>query len=84
MFAYNENEANSVSCPGETILETLKANFAIRLKRSPAFVDRLIVGTEPITGELATQMQDVLGVPAFFWNARERRYREWVEKRGKP
>lgn len=68
--------------PGETLLETLEslgisqAELANRTGRPLKTVNEIVKGKAAITPETAIQFERVLGVPASFWNNRERQYRE--------
>ena len=78
----NQYLPNRVSPPGETLLETLEtigvsqAEFAGRIGLSQKAVREIIKGKAIITPETALQLECVLGIPASFWNNRERYYRE--------
>lgn len=80
----NTYEPDFVSPPGETLAETLQAKemdqseAAKRMGRSPKLINEIIKGKAPITPETAIQLERVLGVPAGFWNNRERHYREYL------
>lgn len=80
----NEYEPDSVSCPGETLLETIdalgmtEADLASRMGRPVEAVSDIVSGEAPITPETASALEKVLGVPAQFWNNRERHYREYL------
>jgi len=78
----NEYIPDSVSCPGETLLETITAlgmtqtELARRTGRPVKTINEIINGKAALTPETALQLERVLGVPARFWNNRERHYRE--------
>lgn len=78
----NQYIPDTVSPPGETLLETLEAlgttqaNLAERTGRSKKMINEIIKGKAPITPKMAIELERVLGVPASFWNNRERNYRE--------
>ena len=82
----NEYTPDSVSPPGETLLETLEmhgmsqADFATRTGRSPKLINQIIKGKARITPDTALQFERVLRVPAEFWNNREQRYREFIAR----
>jgi len=93
----NQYTPDYVSPPGETLLETLEAigmtlvEPAERTGESPKTmqmstpINEIVKGIAPITPETALQFERVLGVPARFWNNRERQYREFLahlEERG--
>jgi addiction module HigA family antidote len=78
----NEYRPDYVSPPGETLLETLEtiamsqAELAERTGRPAKLINEIVKGKAAITPETALQLERVLGVPARFWNNRERQYRE--------
>lgn len=73
---------DQVSPPGETLLETLEAlgmsqaELALRTGKSKKNINEIIQGKAPIATDTALQLERVLGIPASFWNNRERAYRE--------
>jgi addiction module HigA family antidote len=79
----NQYNPDYVSPPGETLLETLEvlrmsqAELAGRTGKALKTINEIVKGKAPITPETALQLERVLGVPARFWNNRERRYREF-------
>lgn len=79
----NQYQPDFVSPPGETLLETLEtlgmsqAALAERTGKSLKTINEIVRGKAPITPETALQLEHVLGVPAPFWNNRERQYQEW-------
>lgn len=68
--------------PGETLLETIEAleisqaELAERTGRPTKTINEIIKAKARITPDTALQLEHVLGIPASFWNNRERRYRE--------
>lgn len=78
----NQYVPDIVSPPGETLLDTIEAlgmtqaNLAERTGRSKKMINEIIKGKAPITPKMAIELERVLGVPASFWNNRERNYRE--------
>ena len=82
----NQYRPDHVSLPGETLLETIEAldmsqkELAQRIGRTPKTVNEIIKGKQAITAETALQLERVLGVPAGFWNNRQRRYDEYVTR----
>ena len=68
--------------PGVTLKETLdakglsQADLALRSGLAEKTVSQIINGIAPITYETAGRLELVLGIPATFWNSRERSYRE--------
>ena len=73
--------------PGATLKETLEANglsqadLSLRSGMAEKTISQIVNGIAPITCETAEKLELVLGVPASFWNARERSYREALVKR---
>ena len=84
----NEYEPDSVSPPGETLLETIEAlgmsqaELAERTGRPRKTINEIIKGKAGITPETALQFEKVLGVPASYWNNHERIYREYLARKG--
>ena len=82
----NEYLPDYVSPPGETLLETIdalrmpQAQLAERTGRSKKMINEIIKGKAPITPRMAIELERVTGVPAGFWNNRERNYREFIAK----
>ncbi len=68
--------------PGETILELLEergikqTELAERMGRPPKVINEIIKGKSAITADTAIQLEQVLGVPAKFWNNLEANFRE--------
>ena len=79
--AYSPSE---VSPPGETLRELLEergipqAELALRMGRPRKTISEIINGKAALTHETALQLELVLGVPASFWNSRERTYRAYL------
>lgn len=77
-----EYAPDSVSPPGETLLETLEvigmtqAELATRMGRPKKTINEIIKGKTAITPETALQLEMALDIPASFWNERERKYQE--------
>lgn len=77
--------ARKVSPPGATVEESIKflkmskEEFARRLGVQLDFLDRLIAGEEPMTGELASSLEAVTGSPAAFWKMLESKYRRSLQ-----
>jgi addiction module HigA family antidote len=73
-----------VSPPGDTLLETLEhigmtqMELAERTGRPLKTINEIVKGKTGITPDTALQLERVLGVPARFWNSRERHYREYL------
>ena len=82
----NQYMPDSISPPGETMLDTLEAlgmtqaNLAERTGRSTKMINEIIKGKAPITPKMAIELERVLDVPATFWNNRERQYRETIAR----
>lgn len=82
----NEYHPNVVTPPGQTLQETLsalditKAELADRIGMTPKTVGEIVNHSAAITPTTAMQLEKALGVPASFWNNRERRYREYVAR----
>ncbi len=82
----NQYKPDSVSPPGETLLETLEtigmsqAELAERTGRPLKTINEIINGKTAITPETALQLERVLGIPARFWSNRERHYREFLAR----
>jgi addiction module HigA family antidote len=84
--ARNQYRPDTVSPPGETLLETLEAmgmtqaELAERTGRPQKTINEIVKGKSAITPETALQLERVLGVPAGFWNNRESAYREYLAR----
>ncbi len=80
----NEYVPDYVSKPGDTLLETInaldmsQAELAKRTGRPAKTINEIITGKTKILPETAIQFEKVLGIPASFWNNRQRRYDEFV------
>ncbi|MFH1010857.1 MAG: HigA family addiction module antitoxin [bacterium] len=78
----NQYIPDSVSPPGDTLLETIEAmdmsqaQLAERTGRPQKTISEIINAKTRITSETALQLERVLGVPAHFWMNRERLYQE--------
>jgi HTH-type transcriptional regulator / antitoxin HigA len=78
----NEYHPDSVSSPGETLLETLETigmsqvELAKRMGRPVKTINEIIQKKAAITAETALQLEQVLHIPASFWLKREQQYRE--------
>ncbi|MBI4774408.1 MAG: ImmA/IrrE family metallo-endopeptidase [Deltaproteobacteria bacterium] len=85
--AQNQYNPDSVSPPGETLLETIEAlgmsqaELADRTGRSKKTINHIIKGKAPVTPVIALELESVLGVPASFWNNFECNYREFLARR---
>ncbi len=80
----NQYAPDSVSPPGETLLDILEerdmsqAELARRMGRPHKTINEIIHGKAAITPETALQLEHVLGTPASFWNNREQTYRAFL------
>jgi len=78
---------DNVSAPGESLLEVLsskgmsQAELAERTGRPKKTINEIVKGKAAITPETAIQLERVLGIPAEYWNNRERLYREAIARR---
>ena len=72
--------------PGTTIHEQLQyrkmsqKEFSIRMDMSQKHISHLINGKVELTFDVAQRLEDVLGIPASFWNGLEMKYREQLIK----
>jgi HTH-type transcriptional regulator / antitoxin HigA len=77
----NEYLPEEVSPPGTTLREVLndrgvsQSDLATRMGRPKKTISEIINGKASVTPETALELELVLGIPASFWNARERDYR---------
>jgi len=68
--------------PGDTLAELLEtagmtqAELARRMGRPLKTINEIVQGRAAITPATALQLEHVLGLPATFWNARERNFRQ--------
>jgi len=75
-------EKELLSCPGDTILETIEilrisqADLAKRMGLTPSKINDIIKGKEPISLKTAILLERVLNIEAQFWINRENIYRE--------
>lgn len=82
----NQYEPDEVSPPGDTLQETIdalsmtQAELAERMGRPKKTINEIVKGKAALTAETALQLEKVLGVPASFWNNRERLYREYLAR----
>jgi len=80
----NEYLPDVVSPPGDTLAEALEdrgitqKELAERTGLSKKTINQIIKAKAPITPETALYLERALGVPASFWNNRERRYRQYL------
>jgi HTH-type transcriptional regulator/antitoxin HigA len=74
--------------PGVTLHETIairgmgRDELAEKLGVTTRFVDLLILGDAVLTPEIATKLQEVLLIPAGFWNRAEAAYRRPLKETG--
>jgi HTH-type transcriptional regulator/antitoxin HigA len=86
-MAENQYWPDEVSAPGETLQEILEergltqADLADKTGRSPKAILDIIEGRATLTPETALLLEHSLGVPASFWNQRERQYRDFLSRR---
>lgn len=79
--ARTEYTPQHVSPPGDTLAETLEeigmsqAELARRMGRPTKTINEIVQGKTAILPETAFQLDNVLGIPASFWLARETAYR---------
>jgi addiction module HigA family antidote len=82
----NEYLPTVVTPPGETLRDILEERgisqsaLAARMGRPKKTMSEIINAKAAITPETALQLELVLGVPASFWNARERDYRAYLAR----
>ena len=78
----NEYKPDVVTPPGETLQDMLnalgmtKAELADRIGKTPKHIGDIVKHGASITPGTSMELEKVFGVPASFWNNRERRYRE--------
>lgn len=78
----NQYKPDKVTSPGVTLLSVLdaqgmaQAELAERIGKTTKTIVEIIKHGAPITPETAIELEKALGVPASFWNNRERRFRE--------
>jgi addiction module HigA family antidote len=83
----HEYMPDHVSPPGETLLEKLEelgmsqGELARRMSWREETASEVVQGKMPITPEIALRLEQVLGVPAAFWNNRERQYRQHLAQK---
>ncbi|HEY9595787.1 MAG TPA: HigA family addiction module antitoxin [Spirochaetia bacterium] len=83
----NEYLPVSVTHPGVTLAESLEergmsqTQLAERTGRPRKTINEIIKGQAGITPETAIQLERVLGIPASFWNNRQRSHDESVARR---
>lgn len=76
-----QDERDLLSCPGDTILETLKhkgisvEDFAAALRWKVDYAERLIEGKEPLGATEAGELERYFGIDKQFWLNYEADYR---------
>lgn len=60
-----------------------KERFAVLMHLTASQVERLLIGLEPITPEMAVRLESVLGIDYDFWINREKNYRDKLKKQYK-
>lgn len=82
----NRYVPTTVSAPGETLRDLLEersisqSDLASRMGRPLKTISEIVHGKAAITPETALQLELAVGVPAAFWNARERDYRAYIAR----
>lgn len=82
----NRYAPTAVSAPGETLRDLLEersisqSELASRMGRPLKTISEIVNGKAAITPETALQLELAVGVPAPFWNARERDYRAYLAR----
>ena len=85
-LAKTQYAAENVSPPGDTLAETLdelgmsQTELARRMGRPTKTINEIVQGKTAILPETALQLENVLGVPASFWLARETAYRTSIAR----
>ena len=83
----NQYVPDYVSPPGETLSEVLdlrgmsQAELADRTGRAKKTINEIIKGKSSISPRIALELENVLGVPAGFWNSRESQYQEYLARK---
>jgi len=84
-----QDEEELLSCPGDTLKEWLEekkmaeSELSRRMRGSYIFLNGILDGSQPITENIAWDLEEVTHIPAQFWINRERRYRikkAWIER----
>jgi len=87
MSEFDQYRPTEVSPPGETLEELLRERKLPQRRLAPLLgisakhLNEIVKGKAQLTPQLALKLENVLGVPAGFWNNRERRYREDLARR---
>jgi addiction module HigA family antidote len=83
----NEYIPENITHPGETLNDILEERgmsqleLSVRTGRPKTKINEIIKGKISITPETAIQLENVLGVPADFWNTRQKKYDESIAKK---
>jgi len=86
MATKNQYVPQTVSHPGETLKEKLDEigmgpkEFAVRTQKPEKTISNILAGESSITSDMAVVFEDVLGIPARFWLARQQNYNEAVAR----
>lgn len=73
--------------PGEYLDEVLEdmnithTALAQKMGKAPQTIQAILQGKQAITRDTALQLEDVIGVPAYFWNNLESEYRSIVAQK---
>ncbi|HUX07444.1 MAG TPA: HigA family addiction module antitoxin [Acidobacteriota bacterium] len=82
----NQYQPDFVTPPGETLQDTLESlgmsqtELAQRIGKHKKTINAIVKCKQEITPETALQLEKALGVPASFWNNRQKRYDEFLAK----
>ena len=83
----NEYIPEYITHPGETLNDILEEKgmsqleLAVRTGRPKTKINEMIKGKISITPETSIQLENVLGIPASFWNTRQKKYDEYIAKK---
>ena len=82
----NQYRPDTVSPPGASLADLIadrgmgQSELARRMGRPRKTINEIVHGKAEITGATALELERVLGVPAAFWLARERHFREYLAR----
>jgi len=85
----NRYNPDYISPPGETLQEILEEKgmaqdeLAKQIGKTKAIVNEIINDKAAITPDIALQLEMVLGIPASFWNNRDRQYQEFLARQSR-
>jgi len=85
----NRYNPDYISPPGETLQEILEEKgmtqdeLAKRIGKTKAIINEIISDKAAITPDIALQLEMVLGIPASFWNNRDRQYQEFLARQSR-